>query len=86
MNRADWVAELYPDLLLMDGFDEAILGVGQQYGSPPAVVYSLEKMMAILMERDGMDWETAYEYFNFNIAQAFVGPHTPIILENENAN
>tara|TARA_R110000822_G_scaffold82279_1_gene194736 strand:- start:47 stop:313 length:267 start_codon:yes stop_codon:yes gene_type:complete len=71
-----------PDLLTADGFDEAIIGVGSRCGQPDIVVYSRDKAIEILM-RDGMSYDEAVEYFEFNVAGAWVGEETPIWVYSE---
>jgi len=63
-----------------DGFDEAIIGIGKQYGSELSVVYDEAKLVEALMEQ-GMDSEEAWDYYYVNIKHCYVGEHTPIILE-----
>ena len=71
------LSEEYPDLLKADGFDEAIIGVVERLGTQ-AICYDTEKVIEILM-RD-MPEEEAWEYFQYNIAGAWVGEHTPFFL------
>jgi len=84
MNRAeieDWLEEFYPDfdeILLADGFDEAFVGVAVQFNKPMAV-YDRQKCIEKLME--DMTEDEAYEYFEFNVAGAYVGENTPAFLE-----
>jgi hypothetical protein len=66
------------EITLADGFADAFLGIGRQFGKPIAV-YSRRKCIEVLM-RD-MDEEQAEEYFEFNLAGAWVGESTPIYLE-----
>ena len=66
------------EITLADGFADAFLGIGRQFGKPIAV-YSRRKCIEILM-RD-MDEEQAEEYFEFNLAGAWIGETTPIYLE-----
>lgn len=68
------------ELLLADGFEAAIVGIAEGCGRSPAVVYDREKCVAILMERDGMDRDEAEEFFEFNVAGAYVGAGTPVFL------
>jgi len=65
-------------LLLADGLDDAIIGVGVRCSQPNVVVYSHEKVIEILMTRDGMTHEEAEEFFDFNISGAWVGEQTPM--------
>jgi hypothetical protein len=61
-------------------FDDAIVGVADRIGMEAVVVYDVNKIIDILCERDGMDRDEASEYFDFNIAGAYVGPRTPMFI------
>lgn len=72
-------------LLVMDGFDDCIVGVGQRF-TDHFVVYDFKKVIARLME-DGLTEEEAIEFHEFNQLGAWVGPRTPVFLhlpESEN--
>jgi hypothetical protein len=63
-----------------DGFDEALIGYVERFGNkgPYSVaLYDRAKCIKVLMDRDGMSEEEAVEFFNFNTAGAYAGPHTP---------
>jgi len=66
------------DMLTMDGFDDAIVGIASRCGQPDLVVYDREKCIEILM-RD-MPEDDAREYFEFNCEGAWMGELTPVIL------
>lgn len=70
------IANTNPDALFADGFDQAILGVTTQC----VVVYSANRCISILEERDGMTEEEAVEFFDFNVAGAYVGENTPVFV------
>jgi hypothetical protein len=61
-------------------FDAAILGVAERIGMNPIVAYDTAKIIDILCERDGMEDDEAAEFFEFNIAGAYVGDRTPIFI------
>ena len=63
--------------LKVDGFDEAIIGQDYEMGR---YVYSIERILEILMLRDDMTMDDAMEFFNFNIAGAYVGKMTPLYI------
>lgn len=67
-------------ILLMDSFDEALLGHATRFGGLNAAAYDLNKCIAILVEQ-GMTEEEAWEYFDFNIIGAWVGETTPIFVQ-----
>jgi hypothetical protein len=70
-----------PVAVKFDGFDGAILGFGSQYGSFECLVYDRQKCIEILVDRDGMDYDEALEFFEFNVACLYAGPGTPIFIE-----
>jgi len=83
--NGDRVAEMLPDteLLQADGFDEAIVGYAEVWtdkGRGIVMAYDREKCIDVLMERDGMDRDEAVEYFEFNVAGAYVGEMTPCFV------
>ena len=65
-------------LLVMDGFDECIVGVGQRF-TDYFVIYDFKKVIAKLME-DGMSYDEAVEFHEFNQLGAWVGPRAPVFL------
>lgn len=79
MTREE-IAEINSDALLCDGFDEAIIGMAERINLGPVVAYSVDKILNIMVERDGMTYEDALEYYNYNILGAWVGEHTPIFI------
>ena len=62
--------------LKADGFDDAIIGVDQ---ASMRLIYSIDKCIKLLIE-DGMSEEDAIEYFEYNVAGAYVGEQTPIFM------
>jgi len=68
-------------ILLADGLEYAFMGIGRQFTHPVAI-YSYKKTIKILMKQ-GMSREEAIEYFDYNIAGAFVGDQTPVFLQDE---
>lgn len=80
MHRTE-IDERYEGAVLLDGFDEAIIGVAAIAGQEDLVVYDVEKIIEILA-RD-MPEEDAVEYYNFNVAGAYFGPRTPVLLHDK---
>lgn len=72
------IREEYPDLLTLDGFDEAILGVVERLGLQ-TICYDRNKIISILM-RD-MNEVEAIEYYEYNILGAYMGESTPVYLD-----
>lgn len=74
------LAEANPEALLADGFEDALIGTVEHFGSSQrsfVALYDASKCIEILVERDGMTFEEAVEFFEFNTLGAYAGPHTP---------
>ncbi|PHQ84143.1 MAG: hypothetical protein COB65_06295 [Thalassobium sp.] len=78
----EWIEEFNPEALLADGFDDAIIGICERFGNDPVVAYDKDKCINILVQRDGMSYEEAVEYFDFNVLGAYVGKGTPVYILN----
>ncbi len=69
------------DLLWADGLLNAVIGIATRADGMRVVCYSIEKIIEVFMKRDGMTEEEAYEFYEFNVACAWVGDKTPIFVE-----
>ena len=86
----DYIEFNYPDhaegILIVDGFDEAFLGIVESFGKNPVSCYSYEKCINIIAFPDGdrtngdKKLKEAEEYFDYNILGAYVGDYTPVFL------
>ena len=71
--------ELNPDALKIDGHDNAIIGIVMVYPNY-IFLYSMRKIITNL-EKD-MSHIDALDYYEFNIAGAYMGECTPAIMED----
>ena len=71
----DKILQWFPEdeILIGDGFDDAIIGIDD---STMKFIYSVSKCIEIL--KKDMDEEEAVEYFHFNVKGAYMGDKTPI--------
>jgi hypothetical protein len=72
------LVKLDAELLFADGFDDCIAGLTIGKEGLPVVIYSRDAVIDKLAEE--MSEDEAWEYFDFNIACAYVGPRTPQFL------
>jgi hypothetical protein len=63
---------------MVDGFDEAVIGVE---ALKMRLVYDINKMRTILVERDKMTFEEAMDFLDHNVLGTYVGEQTPIYVE-----
>jgi len=75
----DWLNDLDPDILVLDGCDDAILGVVQRCGQPPIVIYDFDELVVAFIDH-GMTYTEAVEHIGTNIEGAWLGPSTPGVL------
>jgi hypothetical protein len=84
MMTREEIEQWYPEqgIILHDGLDEALIGVTEN-GSVACACYGYERIMNILCRRDGMTWEEAVEYIEYNYNNAYIGDGTPVIVSGE---
>ena len=70
------LAEMDPDILLADGFEEALIGYIEVFNKTMAL-YDRARCIEILMTRDRMSYESAIEFFDYNVTGAYAGLRTP---------
>jgi hypothetical protein len=76
----DELEEINPDAVIFDNLDHCIVGYGSQYTKNTSLIYDYDKMIEHFMFNDGMSYEDADEYVNFNIVGLWAGDSTPIIM------
>jgi len=77
-TKIEQMIELWPDeeFLIADGYDDAIIGLDDASGK---LVYDVDKIIRILME-DGMSYDEAFEFYDYNILNSYVGEKTPLFV------
>lgn len=80
------------DLLVELGFEDSIVFENPDYDSAiigyddneRRIVYDYEKMIEHLMDKDGISYEEAMEFIDYNTCRAipYAGPNAPIILHS----
>jgi hypothetical protein len=60
--------------------DKAFMGVGSRCGQPDVLVYDYDKLVRAFAKANGCGRGGAAEYVDYNIAGAWVGDKTPILL------
>jgi hypothetical protein len=67
-------------LYCLDGLDDAIIGYSPGFdGSEERVVYSYEKIIEIFV-KNGMSYEEACEWVDFNVIGAKAPTNSPLII------
>lgn len=74
----DRLLEIEEEAYVADGFDDAIIGLIEKSGECQ-VVYSTQAIIDIL-SRD-MDYESAWEFFEFNVRGSYLGSKEPLYMD-----
>ena len=82
---SDLVKECLSDnAVILEGFNRCVIGIGSVFPHDENVlIYDVGKIIDLLMERDGMDFEEAHEYYAYNIAGAHMGEGNPILMSDK---
>jgi len=65
--------------LLMDGYDDCIVGILERFGMEPIILYDKKKVIGKLMA-EGCTHEEALEFYEYNQLGSWVGDKTPGFL------
>lgn len=77
------IADIDPELVMLDPaehYDHCVIGIASRIGQEDCVAYDMECVIDALVA-SGMDHDEAQEFFEFNIAGAYIGERTPIFIE-----
>lgn len=89
-RRQQWTARLNDEEVLTflepPSYDRAIVGVIRGFGGALRLCYSTKRLLDILQkDLGGASYEDAQEFFEVNIAGAYVGDSTPCFLCDDEA-
>jgi hypothetical protein len=70
--------ELAEGAIILSGYDDCIVGVSEEFGNGPRIIYSRKKIIEKLMV--GIEYEEALEFYYYNIVGGFFGEQNPIFL------
>lgn len=74
------VKEKFPEMVFFDDLDEAFIGISRIPGEDYVACYSYSKIKEIMI-KGGMNGQDADEYIEYNVLGAYVGPGTPLVIE-----
>ena len=67
--------------VLLDGLESAIIGIVQEFGNGNRVLYSKQRILEILQERDLMTMGEAEEFYDYNILGLYAGEQNAVFLD-----
>jgi len=69
--------------ILLDGLEDAIIGLVEEFGNGRRILYSKPKILNILCERDLMTIDEAEEFYDYNILGLYASEQNAIFLDLE---
>jgi len=66
--------------IMLDGLEDEIVGIVEEFGNSPRILYSKSKILQILQERDLMTEQEAEEFYDYNILGLYAGEQNPVFL------
>ena len=67
--------------IILDGLDDAIIGHCHDMNTGDRLVYSVDKIVDVLISQ-GMGDEEAQEYYDHNIGCLYAGEQTPVLVQS----
>ena len=77
------INEYAENAVILNGLEESIIGIVEEFGNGPRILYSKNKILNILCERDLMTMGEAEEFFDYNIIGLYAGEQNPVFLVSE---
>jgi len=77
INNYD-IDEYCEGAVILDGLDEAIIGIVEDFGNSPRILYCKSKILEILQKRDLMTEQEAEEFYDYNILGLYAGEQNPV--------
>ena len=74
MDKRQMIMDINPDAHLWDDLDNCIMGITEE----GCAVYDIHEIEKELMKQNEWDWETAAEFVEYNILQAYISKFTPV--------
>jgi hypothetical protein len=78
-----WEAAEKEEIIVADGYEDAVIGVAYVHNVGHVTVYDVGKCLDVLVTRDGMSYEDAREFFDYNTMRSlpYMGEKAPIFVE-----
>ncbi len=67
--------------ILLDGLEEAIIGIVEEFGNGRRILYSKRIILSLLQTRDGMTEQEAEDFYDFNILGLYAGEQNAVFLD-----
>ena len=70
-------------MITADGFKTAFVAVAFRYNGNDIAVYDYDLCIDVLIQRDEMSLQEAYEFMDYNVVGSYVGEETPLFIRTK---
>lgn len=78
-NISTELVEEFDEVMLADGFEEALVGFGYQFTNQVAI-YDYEACITIIMRNSDCSEAEAAEFMDYNVVGSYIGANTPVFI------
>ena len=83
MNFVVDIDEYAEGAILLDGLEDCIIGIVEEFGNGRRILYSKDMILDKLQERDGMTESESEEFYEYNILGLHAGEQNAVFLDLE---
>ena len=69
--------------ILLDGLEDCIIGIVEEFGNGRRILYSKDMILDKLQKRDGMTASESEEFYEYNILGLHAGEQNAVFLDLE---
>ena len=69
--------------ILLDGLEDCIIGIVEEFGNGRRILYSKDMILDKLQKRDGMTASESEEFYEYNILGLYAGEQNAVFLDLE---
>lgn len=75
---AESLSDVDPEIIVFHDYEEALIGYIERAGGPSVALYDKNKIIQLLIERDGLDEDDALDHYYYNIVGSYLGEYSPV--------
>jgi len=79
---SELIAQINPEAIVVDGMEDALIGLAYRSGISPVVCYDKTECTKIVMKEHKLNYKEAREWLEENIFSIYTGVYTPIFIED----
>ena len=79
---SDLIAQANPEAIVVDGMEDALIGLAYRSGVSPVACYDKKICARIVMKENNLSYTDTLEWLEENIFSVYAGVYTPIFIKD----